>query len=85
MESRIAFDVAEIVSLVGVSIMTLLYFLLKRFVMEWDKRLNIIEKDMQIIKSDMPIRYVVKDDYKDDMQEIKTDLKQIRNFLMEGR
>lgn len=82
MENKVAFDVAEIISLIGVSLMGLLYFLLKKFVNDWDKRLINVEEELKGVKNNMSSKYVAKEDYREDMQEIKSDLKQIRNFLV---
>lgn len=82
MVNKITFDLAEIVSVIGASVMGLIYFLLKRFIADWDSRLEKVEEDLHEIKEDLPKKYVYKQDFKEELKTIKTELHKIYNVLI---
>ena len=69
----------------GVTLIGLLIWNLKRTIEQRDVRLDSIEKDIHMIKEELPKDYVSKVDYKSDIKDLKSGIDDIRRYIMDDK
>lgn len=77
MENKMIVDIAELFSLAGASFVALIFFLVKKYISEWNDDLKKVQKDILYIKEKLMLSYVRREDFKESISEIKTLIKDL--------
>lgn len=85
MENKIIVDIAEIISLVGASFVALVFFLLRRYIAQWDSDLKQVQRDVNYIKDKFSMHYVRRDDFKEQLNELRALMKEMKNDMRVSR
>lgn len=78
MENKMIVDLAELFSLAGASFVALIFFLVKKYISEWNDDLKKVQKDILYIKEKLMLSYVRREDFKESISEIKTLIKDLQ-------
>lgn len=84
MATNIAINLWDIISACFFIVTAILGFLIKNTLSDWSSRLKMVEDDIHEIKEELPHQYVQKEDYREDVQEIKININKIMDMLISG-